>query len=311
MLNDLRRKYGGAGWFVKQLVIPFFLVLSLQLTGCALKIPDQLYVATGMAGSSEISSADSVCRESIPYAALAVAGPAEAGIDPGGFKLLNWNIYKGSQEGWAADFEKLIQDADIILLQEGYLAENLRNLLGNNDFYWVMAAAFDYRKITAGVLTAARIEPVFSCSFRNPEPLVRIPKTAMISVFSLTGSTKSLLVANIHMINFTLGSGAFRKQLETLARYIEGHAGPTIVTGDFNIWSNKRQKIVNGIFDRLKLQEIEFPGENRTTRFGHILDRIYYRDLDVYEAEAIKVTTSDHNPMQAGFRLAEDRSAYQ
>jgi endonuclease/exonuclease/phosphatase (EEP) superfamily protein YafD len=39
--------------------------------------------------------------------------------------------------------------------------------------------------------------------------------------------------------------------------------------------------------------------------FGHQLDHILVRGLDVVDAEAIPVESSDHNPVRATFRLRE------
>jgi endonuclease/exonuclease/phosphatase (EEP) superfamily protein YafD len=306
MIFSFPNKVAGSFCRVNSVIISLVIwsvCAGLLLSGCSLKIPPRLYSATGQPGTSKIESSDSLCRKNFPLAVPETGSIQSAGLDSDGFKLLNWNIHRGSDEGWAEDFEKFIRNADIVVVQEGYLSEDMLNLLREKDLFWILAEAFEYKGITAGVLTASKSEPDFSCVFRDSEPVVQIPKTAMLTMFPLKGSNKTLLVANIHMINFSLGTTSFRAQLETLARLIRLHSGPVIVAGDFNTWKEKRQLIVAEIFGELELQEIDFPGNNRTVRFGHILDWVYYRGLNVDKAEVFKVNSSDHNPMQVGFSL--------
>lgn len=43
--------------------------------------------------------------------------------------------------------------------------------------------------------------------------------------------------------------------------------------------------------------------------FGHKVDHIFYRGLDLLDSRAVPVTSSDHDPLMATFRLAERTEA--
>ena len=54
---------------------------------------------------------------------------------------------------------------------------------------------------------------------------------------------------------------------------------------------------------RLGMTEIAFKEDRRTLFMGKQLDHIYTRGLEIVDAEAIPVTSSDHNPVRATFRV--------
>ena len=72
-------------------------------------------------------------------------------------------------------------------------------------------------------MTASRVAPASACVQRTMEPLLSLPKSTLISRFRLEGSTDTLLVGNIHAVNFTLGTEAFRSQLGRLASMLDEH----------------------------------------------------------------------------------------
>jgi endonuclease/exonuclease/phosphatase (EEP) superfamily protein YafD len=61
--------------------------------------------------------------------------------------------------------------------------------------------------------------------------------------------------------------------------------------------------VVDAAARRLGLTEIAFTDDRRRLFFGHQLDHIYTRGLDVVTSSAITVTSSDHNPVMATLRL--------
>jgi endonuclease/exonuclease/phosphatase (EEP) superfamily protein YafD len=233
--------------------------------------------------------------------------PLEEGVelDSSGFSLLNWNMLKGMREGWKEDFQRLSNDRDLLIIQEAYLTDDLRKLLQSNQYNWDLAAAFMLDDIKAGVLTASKVEPDFLYTFRANEPLITIPKTILITRYPLTETDKSLLVANIHSINYSLSIAEFRDQLQRLQQILTRHHGPLIISGDFNTWTDERMATVTTLTKRLGLKAVTFGEDKRTTIFGHDIDHIYYRGLEPVEAIVAPVTTSDHNPMLVTFRLAD------
>ncbi len=285
----------------------FFAVLA---AGCV-SIPARLVNEEARPGIEKTVLRESVCGETLPISGRDSTGQSETGLDSSGFRLLNWNIFKGKKKGWQEDLQRFARESDILILQEGYLADDLRGLLNRNQLHWAVAAAFEHKDITSGVLTASRVEPDFSCSFWRSEPLIRVPKTAMITIYPLSGYDENLLVANIHMINFTIGSKAFRSQLDTLGGLLAQHRGPIIIAGDFNTWSDKRCEIVDDFFTGLDLAEVTFTEDKRTCLLGEEVDRVYYRGLEVTDADSLQVKSSDHNPVQVSFKLVENRSGFQ
>ena len=103
-------------------------------------------------------------------------------LDSKGFKILNWNVLRGEKKDWKEDFNHLIKSKDIITIQEARLTDDMRELLKKGDYNWDISTAFKYKGAEVGVLTASRLEPDFTCTFRIKEPLISLPKTAIITL---------------------------------------------------------------------------------------------------------------------------------
>jgi endonuclease/exonuclease/phosphatase (EEP) superfamily protein YafD len=147
------------------------------------------------------------------------------------------------------------------------------------------------------------------------EPLIRIPKSAVISWLPITntrtdtrndaraGSRETLAIANVHSINFELAPDVYRSQLEAVADALAGHRGPIIFAGDFNTWNDARDGVVAEIAARLGLTELNLRVDQRAVFFGRHLDHILMRGLQLIDVGAIPVTSSDHNPLAATLRI--------
>ena len=276
----------------------------MALSAC-IRIPDEHLIVSQRGNISTVQDdCDCVIRrfENTPEQKNAT----RAELDSSGFRLMNWNIQKGMKEGWREDFEDLIQDSDILTVQEAYLNDDLRELLKKGQYCWDISNAFQYRGREVGVLTASRLNPDFTCTFRVKEPLINIPKTVMVTIYPLSGTDKSLLVVNIHSINFTVGTRQFDSQLHEIERILSQHQGPLIVSGDINTWSKKRTTIVANLFNRLGLKALTFEKDYRVKIFGRDVDHIFYRGLTASASTVLKVRSSDHNPMLVTFRLEEN-----
>ena len=225
------------------------------------------------------------------------------GLDPENIALLNWNIYKGNSEGWQKDLSSFAQNHDVMTIQEAYLDDELSGLLKTNNFNWVMKTAFYMGGTAAGVMTAANSNAIHSCGFKNREPIIRIPKSTLVSYYNIDGHNNKLLVANIHGINFTLGLTAYREQLLQLFESVQHHDGPMIVAGDFNSWSNDRMSEVMQLVNKLALSSLEYSVNNKTHVFGNAIDHVFYRQLEPVEKKVWQVSSSDHNPISVNFRL--------
>ena len=232
-------------------------------------------------------------------------GGINSGLNPNSISMLNWNIYKGQRSNWATDFKRYTYKHDVVIIQEAHLDDDLKNMLDRELRFWTLNTAFHYKDRATGVMTAARVKPVYSCGQHTVEPLIRVPKTSLISYYPIDGIKEHLLVANIHGINFTLGVETYRKQLEKLYEAIKNHGGPIILAGDFNTWSDGRMQIVDELAERLALSSLDYTNHNRTSVFGNALDHVFYRGLVPVEHDTWHVTSSDHNPTRVSFRVKE------
>ncbi len=225
------------------------------------------------------------------------------GLDPENISILNWNIYKGNNDGWQKDLTSFAQSHDVMTIQEAYLDDKLSGLLETNNFNWAMNTAFHLNGTAAGVMTVANSNAIQSCGFQNIEPVIRVPKATLVSYYNIDGHDGKLLVANIHGINFTLGVTAYREQLEQLFDSIQYHDGPMIVAGDFNSWSDDRMAEVMQLVEKLSMSSLEYQVNNKTHIFGNAIDHVFYRQLQPVSKKVWQVSSSDHNPISVTFKL--------
>jgi len=231
------------------------------------------------------------------------AGGGYGMLDPHAIRLATWNIHKEGDPGWERDLTSLATGRDILLLQEITLDDSLRRIMDSEHLHWIMASSFYLGDDDVGVLTAARVAPIAFCTARVVEPLIRLPKSAIITWFGLRDTTASLAVVNVHAINFSLSLGAYAAQFAALGEALAGHDGPIIFAGDFNTWTDDRSEVVRAVAARLGLVEIAFAIDRRSLFFGRQLDHILVRGLEAVDSTAIPVTSSDHNPVAATLRM--------
>ncbi|MFT7625678.1 MAG: endonuclease/exonuclease/phosphatase (EEP) superfamily protein YafD [Myxococcota bacterium] len=221
-----------------------------------------------------------------------------AALDPSQIRILNWNIAKGSRRGWRSDLNTLASGRDLVMIQEARLEHGMQHALGERS-RWEFAPGFGRPNLTTGVLTISGAHAVRRDTHRHPEPLFRTSKAALVTEYRLAEREETLLVVNIHSINFTLGTHFFRRQLQAVCRSIHGHAGPAIFSGDFNTWRPARQRIVDDGLRDSGLTPLAFEQDRRKRAFGRPLDHIYMRGLVAEDSGVQRVGSSDHNPMTA------------
>jgi endonuclease/exonuclease/phosphatase (EEP) superfamily protein YafD len=249
------------------------------------------------------------CDASALLLQSAVADESANALNGHEFRILVWNIHKEGDHGWQRDLTRFAATSDVLLLQETVLQASLRSILEEAGLRWVMASSFSYDAAENGVLTASRVPPVTSCTQRTPEPLLRIPKSAVIAWLRVTGFQGTLAIVNIHAINFDLFVDAYRVQLETLTDTLSRHQGPIVFAGDFNTWNDARDVIVAETAARLGMTEIVLRDDQRAVFLGHHLDHIFVRGLEVLDVAAIPVTSSDHNPLMVTLRVSSSADA--
>ncbi len=202
-----------------------------------------------------------------------------------------WNAKKGRSAAWRADFDALLDAHDLILLQEFYLQPELVDRR-----YWTFSAGFETNGTRTGVVTLSRTVPLAGCALTGREPILGTRKATSITAFALEDG-RTLVVVNLHVVNFSVGLIRFREQLESAIRAVAEHDGPLIFSGDFNTWRRGRVRVVDELLATLDLEPVAFAEDLRVKRFGHPLDHLYVRDLEVLDATTRRVRTSDHNPL--------------
>lgn len=223
------------------------------------------------------------------------------------FRLLVWNVQKGASDAWIGDFRTLSAGSDLVLLQEAKLHDEFSSGIAALP-RWDMVQAWQWRRQPTGVLTASDALPLSVRALEHREPLLRTDKSALVTEYRIAGSAHTLMVANIHAINFTVDTRAFRAQLAAVADLLDEHEGPVILSGDLNTWRAERQAIVEEIAQALALQAVHFEGQRKQFR-RYPLDHVYYRGLEPLEAAVTEVDSSDHNPLHVTFRIAGTAAA--
>ena len=283
-----------------------FAILAI-LTGCV-SIPVQPYVLnrdTALATSVDPSQ----CDANTFLSARKTSHEPSQMLDRNSISILNWNIYKEQRENWESDLRKFSSELDIMLIQEALLTQDLRKLLKDQNRHWSLNTAFYYDDLEAGVMNASKIESITSCGIRTTEPFIRVPKTVLISRYPIAGASQDLVVANIHGINFTLGTEVYQQQLNGLKNVLAKHTGPIVLAGDFNSWSEQRLEIIKEVISALSLQSLSYKNHNRVTIFGNTIDHVFYRGLEVVSQDTYKVTSSDHNPIKVTFKIPDYKIA--
>jgi endonuclease/exonuclease/phosphatase (EEP) superfamily protein YafD len=268
-----------------------------------------LAAISGCTAQNEISRARAEAVASTPESCLSQFAAGRQShqheLDSTDIRVVNWNIQKGGDPDWTADLATVAGKSDLMILQEASF----------NMDAWEALAAGRYRSFApgyrtpgasgslTGVMTISSVEPLAHCSLISVEPWLRSPKATMITEYGLTGTDQSLLVVNIHVINFTFGEKGFREQIRRALSIMNGHSGPLLLSGDFNTWHIGRSEILRELTAELGLTMLNYDEDFRKRAFRQPLDHIYTRGLQVIDSTSSRVDSSDHNPMSARFSL--------
>ena len=213
------------------------------------------------------------------------------------FHLITWNVHKGQETGWQEDLERLSKRADFVLLQEATQHQNLSTFSTA-----LFVSSFSFKDLLSGVKTFTQTQPEWYCGGGVAEPIIQIPKVASIMNLPLEKGN-SLLIINVHLINFEWGISAYQVQLEQLFSFVENHQGPIIMAGDFNAWNEERLNLVNSLIKKYGLNSVALSQDERVRFLGYPLDYIFMRGVKVVSATSEVVTSSDHNPLLMEFEL--------
>lgn len=231
-------------------------------------------------------------------------------------KVLVWNIHRGDDELFSYDYQELARDKDLVLLQEANLNQELAQMLKLPKVQLVHAESFTspLSATKMGVATVSKAAPLTSVGLKSPvtELKTTTPKVSLIQTYRISGSRQTLLVANVHAINF-VPNVDFVKHIAQISKTIAFHRGPMLVAGDFNTWNVDRLKYLDKILGVIKLRRVDFPsGRTRFPSIGYLfgtltggeLDHVYVRGMKVIETYVgTSVATSDHKPLELTLNL--------
>ncbi len=235
-----------------------------------------------------------------PYCSQSTIAPSPLQQDK--FRLLVWNIHKGQDEGWQSELTRFSQQADFLLLQEVTNQQNLAVQFSHQFPTALYVAAFADAGRQSGVQILSKAVPDLVCADMESEPWIIIPKVASAARFPLKNQ-QSLLIVNLHLVNFELTPTNYRRQIEKMMGLIAKHQGPIILAGDFNTWNEGRLKLVRRLAQQVDLQELSYLPDNRMRFLGNPLDHIFIRGFNVIQATTEQTDSSDHNPLLAELEL--------
>jgi len=227
---------------------------------------------------------------------------------PRTIRCLVWNILKAKRRQWAADFHHLTADRDLVLLQEAVADAPSDPMFYHSQRYaWLMARSFRHpvSGITNGVKTGSVAPSTDAKFFLSPhtEPVFRTQKSMLVTRYTVRGHSQSLLVLNMHAINFVTVA-KFRSHIAQVGEAIGEHTGPVLLAGDFNTWRPARQHQFNAMTQELGLEQAEWPRRARLQHLRQHLDHVYFRGLQPVHVESLDfISSSDHKPIAVTFRL--------
>lgn len=234
-------------------------------------------------------------------------GPLNQTVPPGtplpGSQILRvmvWNIFKQQRANWLSVLQNFGKDAQLILLQEAQSTPELVRYATSHYLAADQVPALIFPQHPSGVMTLAAVHPVYCCPLREREPLLRLAKSALVTVYHIHNG-QLLMIVNIHAINFSFGTDVYSKQLRSIEDQILNHDGPVIIAGDFNTWSRQRMIALYRFAEHTRLKEVIFIDDQRKKAFGRPLDFIFYRNLKVFTTSILVTQASDHNPLLVEF----------
>jgi endonuclease/exonuclease/phosphatase (EEP) superfamily protein YafD len=227
---------------------------------------------------------------------LVEVGTASVAALPVEFELLSWNTHKQRHRLFEAELRRFSAGVELLALQEVTEREPVWSMLPP-DHAWSLVIAFTYGRhdFATGVATGSVADPLLEEPLLSPirEPLTRTPKSALLTWVAVEGASESLLLVNLHGINFRTAA-ALDAQLDTLEPFVADHRGPLIVAGDFNTWSRRRRAAVEAFAAR---HDLISPFSK--TRF----DDVFVRGLEIRGAEVLRSRSSDHDALRVELRV--------
>lgn len=227
-------------------------------------------------------------------------------------RCLVWNIYKARRSNWRNDFNELCTDRHLVLLQEAVTNAPTDSVFDLCERYeWVMAGSHQHpvSRIITGVKTGcvatAGHRQVHRSNFC--EPVVKTQKLLLETHYALANCNHTLMVLNMHAINF-VSVMKYVDQLDQLSAALAEHSGPVILAGDFNTWNPKRLSHFKRVASSAGLSEACMTRRSKIQHLHQHLDHVFYRGLSLSSVESLQhISSSDHAPITATFCIEKDQ----
>jgi len=248
--------------------------------------------------SSDVPTASQACSSQL----VGSGGSEHDELDSGDIRLVNWNIQKGGDPEWTTDLATFQARPHLVILQEVPFNTTAWDAVVG-DGYQSFAPGYRTSRAVSGVMTLSTAKPLTQCNLVSVEPWLRSAKATVITEYGLTDTDQTLLVINVHAVNFTFGTRVFERQIWDAIAVANDHAGPILLSGDFNTWHSRRIAILSEMASSLDLETLNFDEDHRKRVFGQPLDHIYVRGLEAIQATTREVNSSDHNPMSARLQV--------
>jgi len=154
-------------------------------------------------------------------------------------------------------------------------------------------------RLRDGVMTVSRAGPdpdrLYRIICKYPEPFLKTPKVALVSFYSLEGSSEPLMIVNLHATLIRRKSAAV-EEMEHLLQYLPDHRGPMLLAGDFNTFSQGYLKAIHSVLRKLGLEYVRIAKDPRPQT--QALDQVFCRGVDVHSIEVdTTIKNSDHFPI--------------
>ena len=238
---------------------------------------------------------------------IKIGSTKDGELDPNSIKLLVWNMYKGQNADYEADFLTMSEDRDILLLQEAYMSEKMKRTFLESGFGYKFAISFLYHQkndTATGVAMGSHIEPHDTFFQRSPlrEIFGWTPKMTIFNKFKVRGQREELLTASIHAIN-VVPKFMLVSQLKGVEEVFKKHHGAALLAGDFNTWSKAKLKYLRKMAARLGMTEVQFRNDQRMQVMGNFIDYVFVKGLEVVDAEVHGESKgSDHKALAVEVR---------
>lgn len=233
-------------------------------------------------------------------AILKTGSPQGGELDPKRIKVCTWNIFKGSGGYlFEHDFRKILYESDIFVVQEALLSEHSLRLYHGRGVEVVHAASYSrVDGIRDGVMTLSSVPAIASqhrIICKNPEPVLKTPKVALVTYYKLKGLNEKLMVVNVHATLFRTVKQSI-SELHNLIAQIPEHNGPVVFAGDFNTFTKKYLNAVIIELGSFGFEFVKFNNDFRSTLSN--LDQVFVRGLQVKSSFIdFSINSSDHFPL--------------